>query len=54
MDGTNQTCLYFDDCRADGRHNAERVNETIDLINVQKIIINVYKRVYNDIFTKRL
>jgi hypothetical protein len=27
---------------------------TIDVINVQKIIINVYKRVYNDIFTKRL
>ena len=25
-----------------------------DVINVQKIIINVYKRVYNDIFTKRL
>ena len=27
---------------------------SIDVINVQKIIINVYKRVYNDIFTKRL
>ena len=32
----------------------EELQSIIDVINVQKVIINVYKRVYNDIFTKRL